>query len=141
MQEAQLLLVLGRFAEEMRILPMVKTLRSALDKVRAALPEEKQRQLARLQRRVAIIGVPTHPVANDVREAVERAWFEDVPLVITYAKTEIDVQERRVRIESIVLDRAETLLNCIDLEKDAPRQFRLHKVQRARILNVAQRAT
>ena len=42
--------------------------------------------------------------------------------------------ERRVRIRSIVMDRAETLLNVLDCDKNAPRQFKLHKIVAARCL-------
>jgi predicted DNA-binding transcriptional regulator YafY len=139
-KEAQLLLVLGRYADEMRVVPMLETLRSALDKVRAALPPDRQRELVRLQKRLSIVGVPAHPVDAAVRRAVERAWFEERELVILYRKSELDEIERRVRIESVVLERTETLLNCIDLDLDDKRQFRLHRVIKARLADNPGRA-
>ena len=44
------------------------------------------------------------------------------------------VTERRVRIESVVMDRTETLLNTFDLDKQATRQLRLDRIERAVVL-------
>jgi predicted DNA-binding transcriptional regulator YafY len=44
-REAAILIAIGRFLAEMRILPFTNTLSSALDKVRAALSTSSQRQL------------------------------------------------------------------------------------------------
>src|SRR5512140_3525912 len=44
-REAAILLTVGRYADEMRISPFGETLRSALDKVRAALSASAQREL------------------------------------------------------------------------------------------------
>ena len=46
-REAALLVALGRFAIDMRLLPFAETLESALDKVRAALSTSAQRELLR----------------------------------------------------------------------------------------------
>lgn len=135
-EEAQLLLVLGDSADTLRLVPTVHTLRSALDKVRAALPETTQRRLLRLKQRVSVVGVPTMPVSDAVRAVIERAFLDEAPVAIGYRKLPTSLEEvRHVRIDSLVLDRAETLLNCHDLDKDAPRQFRLHKVVSARLLS------
>ena len=135
-REALLLLVLGRFAHEMRVMPMQGTLRSAMDKVRAALPIETQKQLARLQKSVSFVGVPAHEMPEAVRDAVETAWLEGSPLAIHYRSAQGAESQRRVRIESVVLERSETLLNCTDLELQQPRQFRMHRIVRATPLDV-----
>src|SRR6202000_2440789 len=44
-REAALLVALGRFASQMRLLPFTETLEAALDKVRAALSTSAQREL------------------------------------------------------------------------------------------------
>ena len=42
--------------------------------------------------------------------------------------------ERTVRIDTVVLERGETLLNCIDVNTAEARQLRLHKLDRAEIV-------
>ena len=60
-REATLLLALGRWATDMRVLPFTTTLHSALDKVRGALPTATQRQLEQLLETVKFVGVPAQP--------------------------------------------------------------------------------
>jgi predicted DNA-binding transcriptional regulator YafY len=129
-REAALLVVAGRWLSQLRWLPFVDTMRSALDKVQAALPERSQRELARLGESLAYVGVPTRWPAPEVRAAVEQAWFEDQPLRITYEGAR-GRTERAVRIEQVVMERTETLLNCFDLDKREKRQFKLHLIARA----------
>lgn len=134
-REAALLVVAGRWLTELRLIPFTDTLESATDKVRASLPERSQRELARLQDSLSYVGVPTRAPKPAVRAAVEQAWFEGQPLRITYRGAR-GTTERTVRIDQVVMERSETLLNCFDLEKSAPRQFRLHRILRAETCEV-----
>lgn len=129
-REAALLLLAGRFLVQMRVIPFAAPLERALDKVRAALPVGAQRDLARLEGRLSFVGVPAHGASASVLDAVERAFFEGTPLAITYEGPG-GTSHRRIRVEGIVLERAETLLNCQDLEKNESRQFRLHRIKAA----------
>jgi predicted DNA-binding transcriptional regulator YafY len=131
-REAALLVVAGRWLTDLRILPFADTMRGALEKVQAALPERSQRELGRLEKSLSWVGVPTLAPAAAVRSAVEQAWFEDQPLWIAYDGAR-GRTERTVRIEQVVMDKAETRLNCFDLDKQARRQFQLHKVLEARV--------
>ncbi len=131
-REAALLVVAGRWLTSLRLLPFVDTMRAALEKVQAALPERGQRELARLEGSLAWVGVPTLAPAPEVRAAVEQAWFEDQPLWIAYDGAR-GRTERTVRIEQVVMDKAETRLNCVDLDKQARRQFQLHRIAAARV--------
>jgi predicted DNA-binding transcriptional regulator YafY len=63
--------------------------------------------------------------------AVEQAWFENTVLRIEYAG-HAGMTKRRVRLQSIVMERGETLLNCLDLDKNESRQFKLDRIQHAR---------
>jgi predicted DNA-binding transcriptional regulator YafY len=54
------------------------------------------------------------------------------PLRIRYAGRE-ETTLRHVRIESVVMDRSETLLNVFDLDKQASRQLRLDRIERAEV--------
>lgn len=130
-REAAILVTTGRWLERARLIPFIDTLRSAIDKVQAALPAKRQREVKRLTRTLSYVGVPTRSADPDVRAAVEQAWLSGGPLQIGYegARGHTD---RTVRIESVVLERTMTLLNCHDLDKNAPRQFQLHKITYAR---------
>jgi predicted DNA-binding transcriptional regulator YafY len=132
-REATLLLALGRWATEMRILPFTTTLNSALDKVRGALPTATQRQLERLLATVSFVGVPAHESDPAVRAVVERAFFEGTPMKVRYRKTDEITSDRRVKILTVILERGETLLNCRDIDRNEDRQLRLHRIVRAEI--------
>jgi predicted DNA-binding transcriptional regulator YafY len=132
-REAALLVALGRFAQETRLLPFEETLQRALDKVRSALSTSAQRELIGRLKELAFVGVPTRPTAKAVRAAVERAWFEQQPLRITYRDASGVVTTRDVRIEQVVMERTETRINAFDPAKGESRQFRLDRIERAEV--------
>jgi predicted DNA-binding transcriptional regulator YafY len=134
-REAVVLLVLGRLATELRLVPFTQTLGSALDKVRAALPAAAQRRLDTLSRSLTFVGIPAQASHEAVRRAVETAWFEGRPLRITYLGSDHVLSVRTVCLESVILERTTTFLQCHDLERDEPRQFRLHRIERAEVLD------
>jgi predicted DNA-binding transcriptional regulator YafY len=72
-----------------------------------------------------------------VRAAFERAWFEQQPLRITYVDGNFVQTTRDVRIQAVVMDRHETRIDAIDLGKGERRQFRLDRIARAEVLEVA----
>lgn len=133
-REAALLVALGRFATETRLLPFTETLDRALDKVRGALSASAQRELAGRLKELQFAGVPQLPVARAVRAAVERAWFEQQPLRITYRSGNYERTTRDIRITSVFMERTETRLNAIDLAKNEERQFRLDRVEKAEVI-------
>ena len=132
-REAALLVTTGRWVGEMRVLPFDRTLRGALDKVEAALSMAAQRELARLTSTLKFVGVPARNAPASVRRAIEDAFFDRRPLRITYRGAGNVVTSRRVQMTSIVMERSETLLNCLDIEKNEPRQFRLDRIEAAAI--------
>lgn len=132
-REAAVLLLTGRWVTELRLLPFAQTLGTALDKVQGALPASARADLDRLSRTLSFVGVPARAPAPPVRRAVEEAWFERRPLLLRYQGAN-GVTIRTVRLESVVMERTETLLNCNDLDKNEPRQFRLHLVEHAVVL-------
>jgi predicted DNA-binding transcriptional regulator YafY len=133
-REAALLVALGNHATATRLLPFVDTLAGALDKVRGALSASAQRELITLMEGLQFAGVPAHGTTLAVRRAVEQAWFERQPLRIRYQGADQIVTTRAVRIVSVVLERAETLLNCDDLDKGERRQFRLDRILAADVV-------
>src|SRR5579883_147656 len=103
-REAALLIVAGRWLTQMRYMPFVDTLRSALDKVQGALSASSQRQLVDHLKALEFIGVPAKPVDAKVRRAVERAWFESLPLRIKYLDRNFVESARRVRIRKVIME-------------------------------------
>ena len=133
-REAALVVALGRFAIDMRLLPFTGTLESALDKVRSALSTSAQRELLERLRELTFLGVPSLPTKKNVREALERAWFERQPLRITYVDGNFLETTRELRIESVVMDRHETRLDAVDLASGERRHFRLDRITRADVV-------
>lgn len=133
-REAALLVRLGQFAVHTRLLPFVDTLEGALDKVRGALSASAQRELIELMEAIQLIGVPARGAPPEIRRAVEQAWFERQPLRIRYQSADYVVTTRVVRLTSVVLERGVTLLNCDDLDKGEPRQFRLDRIVSAEVV-------
>jgi predicted DNA-binding transcriptional regulator YafY len=154
-REAAVLISAGDFLGKMRVLPFTTTLARAIDKVRAALSASAQRELVARLRSIQFIGVPAKAIPDEVRAAVEQAWFENRPLDITYdgyrGRT-----VRRVQIRQVVLDREHTLLNADDLGAPAhpegspknarpknarpknARQFRLDRITAARVVEIGE---
>lgn len=133
-REAALLVALGRFASNMRLLPFTDTLESALDKVRAALTASAQRELLERLSELTFQGVPALPSKKAVRRALERAWFEQQPLRIVYVGGDFVETTRIVRVEGVVMDRHETRLDATDLDRGERRHFRLDRILRADLL-------
>lgn len=129
-EEASVLIAAGDLLVRFRWIPFTTTLRSGLDKVRAALPTQSQRKLERLQDTLSFVGVPAHPVDEEIRAVFERAWLEQLEVSMTYEGKRGETT-RRVKLNSVVMERTQTLLNCTDLDKGEPRQFALHRVRNA----------
>jgi predicted DNA-binding transcriptional regulator YafY len=132
-REAALVIALGRFAIDMRLLPFGETLQSALDKVRAALSTSAQRELLTRISELSFHGVPALPSKKEVRAELERAWFEQIPLRITYVDGNFIESTRTIRITSVAMDRHETRIDAVDADTGEQRQFRLDRIQRAEV--------
>ncbi|GHG70473.1 HTH domain-containing protein [Comamonas sp. JC664] len=137
-REAALIVALGRFAIDMRLLPFAGTLESALDKVRAALSTSAQRELLTRLRELTFIGVPALPSKKPVREALERAWFEQQPLRITYVDSNFIETVRDVRVLSVIMNRHETRVEGEDVKTGERRHFRLDHITRAEVVRTLQ---
>lgn len=138
-REAALLVALGRFARNMRLLPFTDTLESALDKVRAALSTSAQRELLARLEELSFHGVPALPIRKSVRAALERAWFEQQPLRVVYVGGDLVETTRTLRIESVIMDRHETRIDALDLERNERRHFRLDRILRAEVVEGARK--
>ena len=148
-REAALLVAIGTFATETRLVPFLETMQGALDKVRAALSTSAQRELLTRLGELSFQAVPALPVRPGVRAAVERAWFEQQPLDLHYLDSRSIETRHVVRIESVVMSRHETRIDTCPWSADAPdakhdpdarRGFRLDRITRAKVLGATNRA-
>ena len=138
-REAAILVAAGRWLERARLVPFVETIRSAIDKVQGALPAARQREVARLTSSLSWVGVPARWPKPKIRAALEKAWLLDTEIQIVYEGAR-GPTSRLVRIESVIMERTMTLLNCHDLDIDEARQFQLHKIVKAELPQPAEAA-
>jgi len=132
-REAAVLCALGTHALAMRLIPFPEATARALDKVRGALSASAQRELLGVMGQLQFTGVPAHGASPAVVRAVEEAWFSQRVLELTYVASSGERTRRRMRIESLVMERSITFLNCLDEDKGEKRQLRLDRVERAEL--------
>jgi predicted DNA-binding transcriptional regulator YafY len=136
-REAAVLVAIGRHAVEMRLLPFTGTLESGLDKIRAALSTSAQRELLTRLEELAFVGVPALPSKKGVRATIERGWFEQAPLTITYVDRGNLETVRDIQIKGIIMERSETRIDAILLDTGERRHFRLDRIARASLRAIA----
>jgi predicted DNA-binding transcriptional regulator YafY len=136
-REAALLVAVGHWATEMRLLPFADTLESALDKVRGALTASAQRELAEQIKKLRFVGVPSASVRPEIRRTVEQAWFEQQPLHIDYRHSNFERSSHALLIRGVIVERTMTVLECNDLQGNEMRGFRLDRIERAMLLPVS----
>jgi predicted DNA-binding transcriptional regulator YafY len=115
-REAALLTAIGQHAIDMRLLPFQATLQRLTE--------------------LAFVGVPALPSAPNVRAAVERAWFEERALRLTYVDGDHVESTREVRLRQVIMHRHETRLDVEDLASGERRQLRLDRITRAALLRI-----
>lgn len=130
-REAAVLCALGAHALAMRLIPFPESTTRALEKVRGVLSSSAQRELLTLVKQLQFVGVPTHSAPASVTKAIEESWFSQRALDLVYRNSNGETSRRRVRIESLVLERSLTLINCIDEALGEKRQFRLDRIEKA----------
>ena len=133
-REAALLVALGKFAIDMRLLPFAETLQSGLDKMRSALSTSGQRELLKRLKELSFHGVPALPSDQKVRAAIERAWFEQQPVRIVYVDGSHVETKRVVTVLSVMMDRHETRVEGQDVETQERRHYRLDRIVAAEVL-------
>jgi predicted DNA-binding transcriptional regulator YafY len=131
-QEVALLATVARWLLEMRLVPLTGTLERVVSKVRSTLSPSGRRELLEHMETLKFVGVPAHTATSEVRQALEEAWVDGATLKIRYAGAR-ETTTRRVRLESIVMARSETLVNAWDLDKNESRQFRLDRIEYAEV--------
>lgn len=133
-REAAVLVVLGRFATETRLVPFVDTLESALSKVRGALTAGQQREALAHAEKLAFAAVPALPSRPAVRRAIETAWFEQRALRVRHHNRDGVSYDQRVRIKRVLMERTMTVLECEDCETGEVRGVRLDRIDVVELL-------
>jgi predicted DNA-binding transcriptional regulator YafY len=133
-REAALLVVLGRFATETRLVPFVDALEGALSKVRGALSAGEQREVLAHAEKLAFAGIPALPSRPAVRRAIERAWFERRAVRVLYRRADGSSGERAVHVVRVLMERTMTLLECEDVDTRESRRLRLDRIDRAVVI-------
>jgi predicted DNA-binding transcriptional regulator YafY len=134
-REAAVLVVLGRFATETRLLPFVDTLESALSKVRGALTAGQQREALTHADKLVFAAVPALPTRPAIRRAVEEAWFEQRVVHIKYHERDGARGERTGRIARVLMERTMTILECEDVETRETRGVRLDRIDSVELVD------
>jgi len=135
-REAAVLVVLGRFATETRLVPFVDTLESALSKVRGALTAGQQREALAHAEKLAFAAVPALPTAPAVRRVIEEAWFEQRPVRMRYRRSDGSPNERTVRIARVLMERTMTILECEDTGTRELRGVRLDRIDAVELVDL-----
>jgi predicted DNA-binding transcriptional regulator YafY len=132
-REAAVLCALGAHALAMRLIPFPEATQRALEKVRGVLSSSAQRELLALIKQLQFVGIPAHAAPAKVTRAIEEAWFTQRALKLVYNSSSGERTTRHVRIESLVMERTLTLLNCVDDSIGEKRQFRLDRIESAEL--------
>src|SRR5262249_55628603 len=127
-REAAVLVVLGRFATETRLVPFVDTLESALSKVRGALTPGPQREALAHAEKLAFGAIPALPARPEVRRTIEEAWFDQCAVRLRYRRSDGSPGERTVRIARVLMERTMTVLECEDVATHEKRGLRLDRI-------------
>jgi len=134
-REAALLVVLGRFATETRLVPFVDTLDAALTKVRGALNAGQQREALAHAAKLVFAAIPVLPTPPAIRKIIEEAWFEQRAVCVTYRRSDGSSNTRSVRIARVLMERTMTMLECEDIVTKEVRGVRLDRVEAATLLD------
>ena len=133
-REAALLVALGRFAIDMRLLPFTDTLESALDKVRAALSTSAQREL--LDAAAGAV-VPRRAGAAEQEDGArgDRARLVRAAAAAHHLRRRQLHRDHAQRPDRLgAMDRHETRLDAVDLDSEERRHFRLDRIHQAELL-------
>jgi predicted DNA-binding transcriptional regulator YafY len=136
-REAALLVILGRFATETRLVPFVDTLASAIDKVRGALTAGAQREALGHAEALKFAAIPRRTCPGAVRRAIEEAWFSGLAVRVRYRRGDGSTGRRTVRIKEVLMQPDMTLLACVDVETGDERSLRLDRFEAAEIVRPA----
>ncbi len=123
------------------MLPWNKSARSALNKVFDSVPQERQRHLRQLLRRVVISRPASAQVlaelkgpAPELLTAFEEAFSNNLCLSFDYTNRRGEASKRRAEPHGLIIEAPAWYLLSRDLESQQPRLFRMDRMRRVRVL-------
>lgn len=139
--EVAALWVAARLSLSAGMLPWSRAARSALDKVLSSVPDERQRRLRQLVRRV-VFGRPATPrilselgsPPPELLAAFELAFTDNLRLAFHYTDRYGKASTRQVEPHGLLLEPPAWYLLTRDSESGEPRMFRMDRIRRARVL-------
>jgi predicted DNA-binding transcriptional regulator YafY len=134
-REAAVLVALGRWATELRVIPFVETLATALDKVRGALSASAQRELVQRADAMQFIGVPTLPVDREVRAAIEAAWLDATPVRIRGQGRDGQDFDEVVHVHGLLVERQVVRVLVMRTGETEARALRLDRIVWAGVID------
>lgn len=134
-REAAVLVALGRWATELRVIPFVETLATALDKVRGALSASAQRELVQRADAMQFIGVPTLPVDREVRAAIEAAWLDATPVRIRGQGRDGQDFDEVVHVHGLLVERQVVRVLVMRTGETEARALRLDRIVWAEVID------
>jgi len=122
-------------------LPFSRAGGAGLDKVLAALPDPRRRQLRRLCQRI-VVGGPASAslrasageIVPTLLDAFERCFREEVCLGFQYTDRFGATTQRRVEPHGLYVEQPVWYVLAVDIEKDARRMFRMDRIAHPRAL-------
>ena len=141
MDEVASLWLAAQLSSNVGLLPWNRAARSALDKVFASVPEERQKRLRRLVRRVAV-GRPAseHVLAAlgqpppELLTAFEEAFSKDLCLGFDYTDRHGERSKRRAEPHGLLIEAPAWYVLSRDTDSQKPRMFRMDRMRRVRVL-------
>jgi len=133
-REAAVLVALGRWARELRVIPFVETLATALDKVRGALSASAQRELVQRADAMQFLGVPTLPVDRGVRAAIEAAWLDARPVRIRGEGRDGEAFDAVVEVHGLLVERQVVRVLIVRQGETEARAVRLDRISHADVI-------
>lgn len=120
-------------------LPFSRAGGAGMDKVLAALPEPRRRQLRWLCERIVVGGAASPSLSASVGEvspalldAFERCFRERVCLGFQYTDRLGATTQRRIEPHGLYVETPVWYVLAVDLDKEAPRMFRMDRIAKPR---------
>ncbi len=141
LDEVASLWLAAQLSKSVGTLPWSRAARSALNKVFASVPQERQRRLRQLVRRVVVgrpasaqvsAGLETPP--PELLTAFEHAFAADLCLGFDYTDRQGKMSKRCAQPHGLLIEAPAWYLLSRDTESQQPRMFRMDRMRRVRVL-------
>jgi predicted DNA-binding transcriptional regulator YafY len=141
LDEVASLWLAAQLSKSVGLLPWNRAARSALNKVFASVPQERQRRLRQLVKRV-VVGRPASAQVlaglenppPELLTAFEQAFSDDLCLGFDYTDRNGKSTKRRAEPHGLMIEAPAWYLFSRDTESQQPRMFRMDRMRRVRVL-------